>query len=234
MTELVLKTINEELAQLTEQGAQYFEPYRFAYIESMVRRSSIKSPTIILLLLDKIQCALTEYQVDFEAAQDQASNVLDKIKLQFPNNFEVANGLYEQAHFSALAKHFADLELNNLPSEIATLTKLISNSKAASDESPENTNFSDLLYQQGGSSNESRNELKTIRRLRESWEQYNAEQVVAQGIKEGPENPGPINPHMLAIRSLTAMSELSPHYLKRFIAYVDTLFWLEGSGKNSK
>jgi len=32
---------------------------------------------------------------------------------------------------------------------------------------------------------------------------------------------------MLAIRSLAAMCDISPRYLPRFVAYFNTLFWLE-------
>jgi len=233
MTELALKTINNAVSELAEQGAQHFESYRFAYIETMLRRSLATKPNIIPLLISKLQLALTEYQADFETAQDQAATVLENIKRQFPNSHEAANTLYEKAHFSALNTCFTKLECNSHQSELATLTKLISQNKTASDELHDNTSFADLLHQQGGSSN-SVSELKAVRRLRESWEQYSAEQVVTQSIKDGPENPGPINPHMLAIRSLSNMRELSPHYLKRFIEYVDTLFWLDGSGKNCK
>ena len=44
-----------------------------------------------------------------------------------------------------------------------------------------------------------------------------------------PQNPGPLNPQMLAIKSLSTMRELSPDYLNRFVSYVDTLLWLERS-----
>ncbi|MEC8427979.1 MAG: DUF2894 domain-containing protein, partial [Pseudomonadota bacterium] len=70
-------------------------------------------------------------------------------------------------------------------------------------------------------------ELRALTPLRESWAKLNAEKLVMRSINEGPENAGPLNPHYLAIRSLSNMRDLSPHYLNRFVAYMETLLWLE-------
>ena len=66
--------------------------------------------------------------------------------------------------------------------------------------------------------------LQTLSKLR-------VQKQVAQAIAQGPQNAGPINSHMLVLRSLGLMRELSPDYLNRFMAYVDTLLCLEESGK---
>jgi len=42
-----------------------------------------------------------------------------------------------------------------------------------------------------------------------------------------PENAGPLNSHMLVLRTLGLMRELSPHYLRRFLSHTETLLWLE-------
>jgi len=33
---------------------------------------------------------------------------------------------------------------------------------------------------------------------------------------------------------LTTMRDLSPHYLSRFVSYIDTLFWLEQAEKQTR
>ncbi|NRB37655.1 MAG: DUF2894 domain-containing protein [Pseudomonadales bacterium] len=70
-------------------------------------------------------------------------------------------------------------------------------------------------------------ELKSARAMRETFGKINADKLVTQMIKNGPENPGPLNPHKLIVNALTDMRDLSPHYLNRFIASIDTLLWLE-------
>ena len=62
----------------------------------------------------------------------------------------------------------------------------------------------------------------------------NADKVVTQALEEVPAEAGPLNPQRLATRSLATMRDLSPHYLSRFVSYVDTLFWLEQAQKVRK
>lgn len=74
-------------------------------------------------------------------------------------------------------------------------------------------------------------ELTAVRGFRESWLKRIFDKRVAQAIREGPENPGPLNPDMLLVKSLSAMRALSPHYLYRYLAWLDTLLWLEKAGE---
>ena len=46
-----------------------------------------------------------------------------------------------------------------------------------------------------------------------------------------PDNAGPLNSHALVLRSLALMRELSPDYLQRFLAQLDTWMWLEDLGQ---
>jgi hypothetical protein len=54
---------------------------------------------------------------------------------------------------------------------------------------------------------------------------------VTQAMAQAPQNAGPINSHMLVLRSLGLMRDISPDYLNRFMAHVDTLLCLEEAGK---
>lgn len=73
-------------------------------------------------------------------------------------------------------------------------------------------------------------ELKSLRLFRASWATHKANKLVAQAITKSPKNPGPLNSHALAVKSLTKMRELSPEYLQHFITYADTLLWLDENG----
>jgi hypothetical protein len=70
-----------------------------------------------------------------------------------------------------------------------------------------------------------------VQQFRQTLSKLRVQKQVAQAIAQGPQNAGPINSHMLVLRSLGLMCELSPDYLNRFMAYVDTLLCLEESGK---
>ena len=69
--------------------------------------------------------------------------------------------------------------------------------------------------------------IKSANRFRETWSKIAAETQVDQALVRGPENPGPLNAHMLALHSLALMRKLSPDYLRRFLAQVDALLWLD-------
>ena len=70
-------------------------------------------------------------------------------------------------------------------------------------------------------------ELRSAQRFRETWERLGAEAAVVQATHRAPENAGPLNSHMLVLRTLGLMRELSPHYLRRFLSHTETLLWLE-------
>lgn len=78
-----------------------------------------------------------------------------------------------------------------------------------------------------------RSELKAIRQFRSTWSKLSVDKQVAQALDQAPKNAGPINSHMLVLRSLALMRDISPDYLNRFMSYVDTLLCLDqGDCKN--
>lgn len=70
-------------------------------------------------------------------------------------------------------------------------------------------------------------DMKSVRQFSELWSHMAAEQQVLQALGRVPENAGPLNPHKLMLRSLSLMRDLSPDYLRRFLAQMDALLWLE-------
>jgi Protein of unknown function (DUF2894) len=70
-------------------------------------------------------------------------------------------------------------------------------------------------------------ELRSAQRFRETWERIGAEGQVRRARERAPQNAGPLNPHRLMLDTLARMGELSPHYLRRFLAHAETLLWLE-------
>ena len=76
-----------------------------------------------------------------------------------------------------------------------------------------------------------RPELKSVQGFREVWSQFAVVDQVEQSLQRGPENAGPLNSHMLVLRSLATMRELSPEYLRRFLSHAETLLWLDQEGQ---
>lgn len=72
-----------------------------------------------------------------------------------------------------------------------------------------------------------RTELKTAQYFRNTWSKLSVDRQVAKALEQAPKNAGPINAHMLILRSLAQMRDISPDYLNRFTSYVDTLLCLD-------
>ena len=66
-----------------------------------------------------------------------------------------------------------------------------------------------------------------IQQFRKQLSQISVQKQVTQAIAQAPQNAGPINSHMLVLRSLGLMRDISPDYLNRFMGYVDTLLILD-------
>ena len=74
-------------------------------------------------------------------------------------------------------------------------------------------------------------ESSRFKEFRKALSTLTVQKQISRAITQAPQNAGPINSHMLILRSLGLMHELSPDYLNRFMAYIDTLFCLEDAGK---
>jgi hypothetical protein len=79
-----------------------------------------------------------------------------------------------------------------------------------------------------------RRELRSAQAFRETWSRICAEDEVTEAVQRGPDNAGPLNSHMLVLRTLGLLRELSPDYLRRFMAHADTLLWLDQAGGRLK
>ncbi len=70
-------------------------------------------------------------------------------------------------------------------------------------------------------------ESPRVRQFRRQLRKISVQKQVSKAIAQGPQNAGPINSHMLVLRALGLMRDISPDYLNRFMTHVDTLLCLE-------
>ena len=66
--------------------------------------------------------------------------------------------------------------------------------------------------------------LDDARRL---WTHLHGRSQLRQSMQQAPSDAGPLNSGVLVHRALALMRTLSPGYLQHFLAYVDTLSWME-------
>ena len=72
-----------------------------------------------------------------------------------------------------------------------------------------------------------RSELRTLGALRHQAWRRNIEASMERAIETSPEEPGPLNSHMLVMKAFDALGQRSPEYLEQWVAYLNDLMWLE-------
>ena len=70
-------------------------------------------------------------------------------------------------------------------------------------------------------------ELKSAQHFREQLTDFSIARQVDEALAQWPENPGPLNSHFLVLQAFDTLRDRAPRYLRHFVEYLDTLFWLE-------
>lgn len=70
-------------------------------------------------------------------------------------------------------------------------------------------------------------DIPALADFRQLWSTLRADSQLQQSVAHAATDAGPLNSTALASRAIALMRELSPAYLRAFLAYVDDLAWLE-------
>ena len=74
--------------------------------------------------------------------------------------------------------------------------------------------------------------LRAARKFERTRQRHAKRKAVAIALERRPENPGPLNPHMLAVKILSELQDVSPDYLERYVSFVDALVSLDAGIKS--
>ena len=201
------------LAALRGQGAERLDPLRFRFLEALAERTAAASGPVQALIEARCQTALDDYTERFRQAQSAAAEAVAQLSASRPAVAREGRRLLQAGDFSAVHKLVARVGSPSGPrshplAELNRHIRLVSEPVEA-----------------GGDA--ALPELKSVRRFREMWSRMAAVDDVDAAVGRGPENAGPLNSHMLVLRSLGLMRQVSPAYLRRFLAQVEALLWLE-------
>jgi hypothetical protein len=206
---------NAPIASLRTAGADQFDPVRLHYIEVLARRTVAHRGSVKRMLDAKLAQALAAFKERFEQAQCDSRETIAQTVQQYPHAADDLQRFFVASDFKGLQRFIATLEASGQRASLGALVRQLEQ------HSPENMNT--RLEGNAGS----RPELKTIRNFRNTWSKLSADKQVTQALEQAPKNAGPINSHMLVLRSLALMRDISPDYLNRFMSYADTLLCLE-------
>jgi hypothetical protein len=176
----------------------------------MAHQGSVKQ-----MLDARLAQALAAFKERFDRAQCDARETVARSVQQYPHAADHLRQLFAAGDFKGLRRFIATLKASQQYASLGALVRQLEQ------HSPEHVDA--RMDGNGGS----RPELKTIRNFRSTWSKLSVDKQVTQALGQAPRNAGPINSHMLVLRSLALMRDISPDYLNRFMSYADTLLCLD-------
>lgn len=239
--------LQAELAVLRADGAHRLDPVRFCYLESLSARLGVASPAVSRILTARLSRAVADYRARLgpvPAAVDvpPPTGPVRPFASVYAQRRAVAAGVRP---VSTAVRSVGDVPLAPLAAlnryinqaarhgvSLATGHANVKDAVTAGDEGAAGMKgMAGMTAELAGApldaASGNRVELKSARRFSETWSKLQSESQVEQALQRSPENAGPFNPHMLMVRSLALMRDLSPDYLHRFMQHADTLLWLE-------
>lgn len=207
------------IASLRTAGAGRFDPMRLHYIEVLSKRAATHHGRVRHLLDARLAQALAAFRERFDLARSDAQDTVARIMGKYPLAAHELQRLFAAGDFRGLRHFAARLEASEDCASLGSLVRqlerhALGNADTRSDEAAE-----------------SRSELRAIRNFRTTWSKLSVDKQVSQALQQAPKNAGPINSHMLMLRSLTLMRDIAPDYLNHFMSYADALLCLDPGEK---
>ncbi|MBC7499478.1 MAG: DUF2894 domain-containing protein [Herminiimonas sp.] len=208
------------VASLRTAGAEHFDAVGLRYIDALAKRANAHQGSVRHLIDARLEQALAEFSERFDQAQDNAKKIVAKTLSDYPHATDNVQRLFLTGDFKKLQRFAATLKIREQGTSLGALVRQLEQRSA------EDTGIRAELH--AGP----RSELKTLRDFRNTWSKLSVNKKVTQALERAPANAGPINSHMLVLRSLALMRDISPDYLNRFMTYADTLLSLDQGEKD--
>jgi hypothetical protein len=209
------------IVSLRAAGGDQFDPVRLRYLEVLAKRTMAQEGIAKPLLEAKLMQALTEFRIRLEEAQAVAHETIVTITQQHPAAVEGLQRSVESGDLKGVRRSIEALNSNQPQPSLSGLVRQLAQSSSENNVGDFEGNFS--------SHQESTQKLKILRNFDNTWSSLSADKQVEKALAQAPKNAGPINSHMLVVRSLALMRDISPAYLNRFLSYADTLLCLDQS-----
>ena len=208
-----------KIAALRSSGAGRSDALRFRFIEVLARRLREHEGAVGRLLAGRLGEELEACRGRIERKRDEAGQTIERTVRRHPDAAGDLQRPFAAGDFAGIDRFVARLEARDRRSPLAGLAGSGARSRARDD-----------AVLPGGDDG-ARGELTSLRLFRDTWAQRSAERQASQAIERAPANAGPLNSHLLVLRSLAAMRDLSPDYLNRFVSHADTLLRLDQAAR---
>jgi len=212
--------VDRRIAALRNAGAHRFDPLGQHYLEALSKRAKTHQGTARQQIDHTLLQALTLLAGRFELAQAELCACLADTVVTYPHAAEQLQRLFNASDFNGLKQCIRDLKKDHQPSPLGALLRYFEQ------------HAPNRLLALPGKLSGLHTELKIVRSSRNTWSKMSASRQVTRALEQAPKNAGPINSHMLVLRSLALMRDISPDYLNRFMSYADTLLCLDQAEKD--
>jgi hypothetical protein len=216
------------LARMRDKGGERFDAAGWHYLETLARRAAAHEGSVRRILEAKLERALAAFGERFAQARCAAAELFAAACKSHPHAAAELERLFAASDFKGFRYLRATLDARAQCAPLAELVSRLEPVLAGAVGHPSTHHATSQATAAGAASRE----LKTVRESRATWARMSVDRQLAQAKKQGPENAGPINSHMLILRSLAMMQEISPDYLSRVVSYVDTLLYLDPGEKD--
>jgi hypothetical protein len=208
-----------------DDGGERFDAAGWHYLDTLARRAAAHDGAVRRMLEEKLERALTSFTERIAQARAAAAKLLATASDEHPQAAAELQRLFADGDFKGLRYLSATLEAR---AQCAVLSELVSQLEPALAGVPEPAPAHPAAPRATTAPVPSPSlELKTVRESRATWARMSVDKQLALAMKQAPANAGPINSHMLVLRSLAMMQGISPDYLSRMVTYVDTLLSLD-------
>ncbi len=212
--------VDAMIASLRAAGAGRFDPVRLHYIEALAKRAATHRGSVRRMLDARLAQAIEALKERFELARCDADDIVARNAERYPHAANDLQRLLAAGEFKEVRQTIATLQAREQCAALGALVRRLEHP------APENANAPVERK------HEQRPELKTVRNFRKTFSKLSVDKQVARALEQAPRNAGPINSHMLVLRSLALMRDISPDYLNRFMSYADTLLRLDQGEKD--
>ena len=210
---------SQPLEKLLPAAVQRFDPQRFFYLQTLSRRAAHAQLPTRQLLETRLTQDLSALQTAYAAACKRAQSATDAVAKQQPQAATALQALLDAGDCTAVQQRIAALHRTAPVNALAELNAYLA------------LHMPTLQAADAGSASSTApnppSELKAVQHFRSSWTRIYREKQLGDALEQAPKNAGPINSHILMLRSLALMRDLAPGYLHRFMAYADTLLCLD-------
>lgn len=213
-----LAPLQARLEGLRREGAWRLAPAHFAYLEALARRLADQPEAVAAPLRERLHAALLAYAARFEQAQAVAAAQASRLAASQPALARELRRLQATGDLTGVRRLATRTARSQATPGLKALAALNAHVREATPARSEPA---------APGTPTPREELASARRFRQAWTRRRSLEQVQRAVARAPANAGPLNSHALVLQSLALARELSPAYLRRVLAQVESLQWLE-------